>query len=270
MITSPEDIGQLGNFLKSDCGIVLQSEARTLSRLETIAEKYKLQSMKDMIFCIKQPLNKKILDEVIEALVVGETYWFRDKKPFDALQDTILPSYSAETTSRIRIWSAACATGQEPYSIAITINEHIKNTDNKFPAYEIMATDIAKQAVKKASAGSYDNELIKRGLPEYYRDSYFTKMNELWSVEPKIRKKVKFKQFDLQAPSYSMGPFDIIFMRNVLYYFTDDVKKDILHKLTFVLNEGGTLFLGGTESALGFSSKYEEISSNGARFYRLK
>lgn len=186
--------------------------------------------------------------KVIDALTINETSWFRDHTPYQAFTDAMLPDLleRRSTTRRLRIWSAACSSGQEAYSIAMLLDQHL-------PAgweYEIVATDIATTMLERVKAGRYSQVEVNRGLPATSLVRYFSRVGREWEIAPRLRERVTVRHLNLAAPYVGLGTFDMIWLRNVLIYFDAPTKQDILRRMLPMLSLDGYLLLGSSETTL--------------------
>lgn len=245
-------------YLEDACGIVLGDNKHYLvtSRLKRVTEEFSFDSLSDMMTKLVNGNDQKLREKVIDAMTTNETMWFRDVYPFEILKNELLPELS-EKKQPIRIWSAASSTGQEAYSISMAISEfQLKNPGRLTSAIEIIGTDISQTVVNKAKLGQYDELSVVRGLSTERRDKFFSKKDELWAINPNIMQRTRFKALNLLNNYSLLGKFDIIFCRNVLIYFSSDMKKDILERMAQTLKPGGTLILGGSESPTGYTRAY--------------
>ena len=205
---------------------------------------------------------------VVEALTTNETSWFRDNDPFTALRTTVLPALAETRTRRsIRIWCAACSTGQEPYSVAMTV------LDSPLLAgfdVTIVATDLSEEVLAKGRRGEYSQLEVNRGLPASLLVRHFTREGLGWRISPQLRSRVDFKQLNLLRPYTSLGRFDIVFMRNVLIYFDQATKQDILRRVRQVTAPDGYLFLGAAEMTRGLDDKWEREPAGRSALYRVR
>jgi chemotaxis protein methyltransferase CheR len=270
---------RIRRLIEDKCGVNLGADKAYLveSRLVGLLTEYDLSSFDDLYLRIMQGNDPNLVEKVIDAVVTNETFWFRDKAPWVTMEDILLPAYIKELAegkrSKVRIWSAACSSGQEPYSIAMCIDRFLRSKGvpgASLSQFEILATDISSTIIQIASAGRYDSISITRGLDNEYRDLYFENIGRVWTISDRIKKAVEFRQFNLQSDFYSLGKFDIVFLRNVLIYFSDDLKREITNKTASVLEKDGVLFIGSSEL---FDSNKERFSSElhkEACFYRIK
>jgi chemotaxis protein methyltransferase CheR len=250
------------DIVKRESGIVITPEKCYLleTRLLPVAFKHGLDGLSGMALKLKATNDPELLREVVEAMAAGDTSFFRDYTPFQRLQNDILPALimSRAATKTLRIWSAACATGQEPYSIAMLLQESgLILRDWKI---DIVATDISQESLAYARAGAYTQLEVQRGLPVRYLVKYFTQEGSKWFVKPEIRDMVAFSQGNLVTGTGSSGAFDLIFCRNALQNFDTPTQMKVLQSLRSSLRRDGTLFLGASESALGVFNPADEAN----------
>jgi chemotaxis protein methyltransferase CheR len=205
-------------------------------------------------------------DRVVEALTTNETSWFRDFTPFQALTRQVIPAlrraHPAVTT--VRVWSAGCSSGQEPYSIAMAMLDGYPGLK-----VEITATDISQEALRRARAGRYSQIEINRGLPAAMLVRHFTRVGTEWEVSQQVRSKVAFSQNNLLQARPQGGPFDVIFLRNVLIYFDTETRARVLRRVRGVMGAGGFLLLGAAESTLGIEDVWERVPAGRGSLYRV-
>jgi chemotaxis protein methyltransferase CheR len=223
------DFELFSRFLEENSGILLAKHKQYLvqSRLGKIVQEQSCPGLKELITKLQSPASKRLREQVIDAMTTNETLWFRDVHPFDILRDRILPEVVGNVGgSKVRIWSAACSTGQEPYSISMTIDEFKKKTPGKLSSEEIVATDISTQVLAQAKRGEYEMLAIGRGLSQERLTQHFRETPAGgWAVKPDIKSRVRFQSINLLGQYSSMGKFDIIFCRNVLIYFSSEKKN---------------------------------------------
>jgi chemotaxis protein methyltransferase CheR len=254
----PEDFDLISGLLKERSGLTLTKEKTYLleSRLLPIARKRGLGGLDDLVAAVRARKEEPLLRDITEAMTTNESFFFRDGKPFDRFSNSVLPKLAEarKDTRRLRIWCAACSTGQEPYSLAICVREAA--TLLKDWRIEIVATDISTEVLEKAKAGVYSQFEVQRGLPINHLVKYFSKVGEMWQIDPSIRAMVSFRELNLLSDFTNIGAFDVIFCRNVLIYFEQDLKSQILAKIARMLPKDGYLFLGGAETVIGLNSKF--------------
>jgi chemotaxis protein methyltransferase CheR len=269
------------HFLHSKSGILLGGAKQYLVRSRLLPLMYRfasshpgsadpagnnLDSLIEKIISQRDPL---LTQASLEAMTTNETLWFRDTYPFEILRSKILPELAAKQ-NRIRIWSAASSTGQEAYSIAMTIAEFLKSNRGGFErGVEIVGTDLSAQVIKTASEGTYDTLSLNRGLSDDLKRRYFTlNPDHSMTISPDIKKWVSFRQFNLTSKFSTLGQFDVVFCRNVLIYFDAERKTVILQDISACLQPEGCLILGASESLGGASSKFKMITQPSGLYYR--
>lgn len=249
-------------FLDQACGIVLGDNKQYLvaNRMRRIMEDLQITSLTSLVARVNQQSTPGLKEKVIDAMTTNETFWFRDSSPFDALRDVLLPRLVLqEKRPHIRIWSAACSSGQEPFSISMVIDEFkSRNPGTLMRDPEIVATDISMSMLNNARLAEYDSLSVSRGLSEARRRQFFDEQPmSRYRLKRSITQRVSFRQLNLKDSYTSLGRFDIVFCRNVLIYFAADLKIDILQRMRNVMNPGGYLILGASESLpAGLSDKF--------------
>ena len=201
--------------------------------------------------------------QVVEALTTNETSWFRDVSPFNALRTELLPQLSAAGRTHLRMWSAACSTGQEPYSLAMSMAEDFPQL-----GLHIIATDLSEQVLAQARSGQYSQLEVNRGLPAAMLVKYFQRNGAKFEISPELRRHVTFRAHNLLDAPPAGGPFDVIFLRNVLIYFDVPTKREVLNRVRSVLAPGGVLFLGAAETTLGIDAGWKRVAVAGGSVYR--
>jgi chemotaxis protein methyltransferase CheR len=262
-----------GRFLEDACGIVLGSNKHYLvtTRLQRLMREFDLGSMKQVLDKLQSDRAGKFRTRLIDAMTTNETLWFRDTYPFTNLKDVIFPELIKQKITRPRIWSAACSSGQEVYSIIMTFREFSPRNPGAFSGLEVLGTDISPTMLEEANQGLYDSLSLRRGLPEEFLKKYFTKeSDERYRIKADIRSHATFRELNLLENFSLLGKFDVIYCRNVLIYFSTELKQDILQRLAGALNPGGYLVLGSSESTGKLSDKFEMVRCNPRVIYRLK
>ncbi|MBY4675917.1 CheR family methyltransferase [Marinobacterium arenosum] len=267
------DFALFSRFLEDSCGIVLSENKQYLvqSRLGKILQEQQVSSLSDLVSRLSRPGGSRLKEQVIDAMTTNETLWFRDSHPYDLLKARVLPELvENNAVGKLRIWSAACSTGQEPYSLSMILSEFKEQNRSAFGlGEEIVATDISTHVLAQAKAGVYEMLALGRGLsPERKNRFFHERPDGSWEVQSAIKSKVRFQHFNLLGPYGSLGRFDIIFCRNVLIYFSTERKLEILRKMHGVLRKGGYLFLGASESLSGLSDLYEMVHCRPGIMYR--
>jgi chemotaxis protein methyltransferase CheR len=253
----PQDYEFVRKLLKERSGLDLSADKRYLveSRLVPLARKVGLPGSGELVARLRNG-DASITADVVEAMTTNETFFFRDKIPFDHLRDTIVPSLIHSRASRrtLRIWSAACSTGQEPYSIAMCLKE--KAAELAGWRIEIVGTDLSREVLEKSKAGIYSQFEVQRGLPIQLLVKYFTQIGEMWQLNADIRGMVQYRQLNLLQDFSSLGKFDVIFCRNVLIYFDQETKAATFERIARVLEPDGMLMLGAAESVVGITDVF--------------
>ena len=254
---TPMDYEFLRKFLKERSGLDLSSDKQYLveSRLLPLARKLGLPGITELVQKLANGLEE-LISEVVEAMTTNETFFFRDKVPFEHLSQTILPALVQSCAGRrsLRIWCAASSTGQEPYSIAMCIKGFTALAGWRV---EIVATDLSQAVLEKSKAGIFSQFEVQRGLPIQMLVKHFTQVGELWHLNADIRSMVQHRQLNLLHDFSHLGTFDVIFCRNVLIYFDQDTKINVFERLARVLEPEGVLVLGAAESVVGISDVFK-------------
>ncbi|MGB0747787.1 MAG: CheR family methyltransferase [Magnetospiraceae bacterium] len=257
----PDDFDYLSNLVKERSGLVLTKDKAYLleSRLMPIARKRDMKGLEELVSMLRMRRDESLARDVTEAMTTNESFFFRDIKPFDLFRDATLPHLLKEraTKKSIRIWCAAASSGQEPYSLAILLKE----ASAKMPGWrsEIIGTDISAEMLAKAKAGIYSQFEVQRGLPIQLLMKYFKKQNEMWQIDAALRAMVQYKEFNLLTEPRALGQFDVVFCRNVLIYFDQPTKAQVLDRIAKLLPPDGVLYLGGAETVLGISDAFKPI-----------
>ncbi len=253
MSLTPSDIDAITSLVYDLCGIALDHTKSYLieSRLSQLLPRENCKNYVELARKAKQITQSALQTEIINSITTNETLFFRDRTPFEALQHKILPEIIDNRSHgafprRLRIWSAACSTGQEPYSIAMTLSEMIPDAHQW--DITILGTDISDAAIKYASRGVYTSYETDRGLTPQYLSRYFIGEGKNWRIKDQIRSMVRFQRFNLLQPFVGMGPFDVIFCRNVAIYFTPEVRTALFRRIAAVLQPDGVFFVGSGET----------------------
>jgi chemotaxis protein methyltransferase CheR len=258
-------------FLEQQCGIVLGENKQYLvkSRLAPLMVKFKVDSLAELVKRTLSPTERQLRAAVIDAMTTNETLWFRDDYPFELLKNKILPEF-ANNKMPLKIWSAASSSGQEPYSIAMTVLEYIQSKPGSFPrGVQIIGTDISSTMLEHCKYGHYDGLALARGLSAERKRQFFEPGdNGMLKVKENVKKLVSFRPLNLLNSYSLMGRFDIVFCRNVLIYFAPEVKMQILSQIHGVLNPNGYLYLGASESLSGLNQKFDMRRCNPGIVYQ--
>ena len=260
---SPTDFATFRDYLYKASGYVLAEGKDYLlnTRLQPVAEQHGFGTLAKLAAELKKPvLSPALAQDVIDAMTINETSFFRDSRPFDMFRSYILPNLlqTKAATKRIRIWCAASSSGQEPYSLAMILKEEAA----KLAGWniEIVGTDICRTILKQAKAGIYSQFEVQRGMPIQLLMKYFTKLdNGSWQIKPEITGMVRYQPLNLLENFRMLGKFDLILCRNVLIYFDEQTKRDIFARLADQLETGGHLMLGGAETVLGLTQRFELV-----------
>jgi chemotaxis protein methyltransferase CheR len=259
-------------FLEDACGIVLGDNKHYLvtSRLKRVTEEFSFPSLSEMMKKLVNGNDRRLREKVIDAMTTNETMWFRDTYPFEILKKELFPELAVKKQP-VRIWSAASSTGQEAYSISMAVSEFLQANPGKLTsAVEIVGTDISQTVVDQAKKGHYDELSVVRGLSPERRDKFFVHKETHWAIRPEIIQRTRFTELNLLNNYSLLGKFDIIFCRNVLIYFSAELKKDILERMAQILKPGGTLILGGSESPTGYTKEFAMVRYPDGVVYRRK
>lgn len=256
-VLTADEFTFIADLLKQQSGLALSQDKGYLleTRLTPIAKANNLPDIKALVAKLRTNPTAPLAYQVIESMTTNESMFFRDTKPFEQLTKIILPELKAKGRNHVRIWSAACSTGQEAYSTAIVLKEE----SVKYPGmtFEIQGTDLAEKVLEKARSGIFTQFEVQRGLPIMYLMKYFAQRpNNNWEINDDMKRMVKFSAGNLLTPFTMMGKFDIIFCRNVLIYFDEKTKSDVLNRMAAQLNSPGFLYLGGSETVTGLTTKY--------------
>ena len=255
---TPAEFNFLRDLLKRRSGLVLSSDKQYLleSRLLPVARRAGVDRLSALVGKLKGDKTEALTTAVVEAMTTNESFFFRDKVPFDNLRTTILPALQASRrhSRALRIWCAAASSGQEPYSLAMALCE----MNGAFAGWriDVLATDISNAVLDKARQGLYSQFEVQRGLPIALLIKYFSQNGEMWQIAPEIRAMVKYRQFNLLSDFSDLGTFDLVFCRNVLIYFDQETKIDVLDRLAHVIAEDGYLVLGAAETVVGLTDSF--------------
>ncbi len=267
-----EDFNYIQCFLKEKAGIAIEEDKRYLveSRLTPILKNEGFSNYKDLILKLKFERFGDFHQKVIEAMTTNETSFFRDSHPFESFKNIIIPELIEKKKMErgLNIWSAACSTGQEAYSLAMIINELSHN----FYQWDIKiyASDISKEVIEKAEKGLYNQIEINRGMPQAMLSKYFRNENDYWKIKDEIKKMVNFMQVNLVCQWPNLPRQDIIFLRHVLIYFDLHTRREIFDKIKKILNPDGYLILGVGETTNNIHDSFESVHIDKTICYRLK
>ncbi len=271
-----EDFNQFASFLEEACGISLGPNKQYLvsTRINRILVDNNIDSLAVLLKRLPDPSSASLRRQIVDAMTTNETYWFRDAYPFEYLKDAIIPSIvsAPQSSQDIRIWSAACSTGQEPYSLSMAIEEYKQKNLGYLPLpIRILATDLSGNALTTAKQGVYDKLSMARGLTSERMEKFFLPdSGSAWKIKSEIMSRVEFRSLNLLESYSSLGKFDVIFCRNVLIYFSGELKQNILTRLHAALKPNGLLFLGSSEGLSNVPSLFDMVQCEPGIMYRAK
>jgi chemotaxis protein methyltransferase CheR len=271
---SPQDFKKLAELLRQRSGLVLGEDKAYLaeSRLTPVARDWGFNDAAALVGALARKQGKggdpKLIADVVEAMTTNESFFFRDQKPFDQFRDVMIPHLLnvRQQKKYVRIWSAACSSGQEPYSLAMVLKEQGAKLSGW--NFEILATDLSREMLQRAEQGLYTQFEVQRGLPIQMLAKYFSQQDDKWRISPEIRKMVQFKTHNLLEDCRQLGRFDIVFCRNVLIYFDQPTKSRVLSQIADLIADDGFLVLGGAETVLGISDKFKMMSGQRGLYVR--
>jgi len=257
---TPLDYDYLRKLLKDRSGLVLSADKQYLveSRLTPLARKAGIASLGELVAKLRSN-NERLAVDVVEAMTTNESFFYRDKIPFDHFRDTIMPGLLAARARerRLRIWCAAASTGQEPYSLAMCLKE----MKDKLAGWrvEILGTDLSAEVLEKAKAGVYSQFEVQRGLPIQMLVKHFSQVGDTWQISPEIRAMVQYRPLNLLSDFAHLGSFDVVFCRNVLIYFDQETKIGVLNRIARLLDPDGFLVLGAAETVVGLTDAFKPL-----------
>jgi chemotaxis protein methyltransferase CheR len=272
MKVSPVQFAFLRDLLRSRTGVVIDDSKQYLvvARLLPIVRQRAIPSLDTLIDRIRKTGDKALEKDVLNAMMTHETSFFRDKSPYETLRQLVtemIPKRSAHR--QLVIWSAACSTGQEPYSMAMLLNEHFPDLVASW-RIRIIATDISEPVLARAREGVFSELETNRGLPAELLKKYFRPLQGKWSIVQECRRLVEFRCLNLNGPWPALPPCDVIFLRNVMLYFDVPTRASLVTKMRRVLKPDGALFLGGAETMIGIDTGYDRLAGAGCSYYRPK
>ncbi len=248
---SAEDVAfaRLRDLLERRIGVGLADRAYLVrNRLGPVLAAFGLRDLDSLVVALERAASPALSDAVVDAMTTHETSWFRDRYPFEVLRRHVLPA-CWQVGRRLRVWSAACATGQEAYSLAMTLDEH-RHAHPALAAadYDILGTDVSPGALREAERGCYDARTGVRGLSPEQLERHFLRQRDVWLLRPEVRRSVRFRCFNLLEDPAALGVFDLVFLRNLLIYFAPDARRALLGRLVQRLAPGAWLVLGTAET----------------------
>ena len=266
------DFEYISQLVRDRTGIVLTKDKRYLveSRLAPLLKNAQVDSIKKFVALLRQENSTFLHDFVIEAMVTTETSFFRDNYPFQALSNFLLPELIKKRKDKecLDIWCAACSSGQEPYSIAMLLQEYFPHLLSW--QINLLASDISASILARSRTGCYSYHEISRGLSKTLLNKYFLAQDKSWQLKAEILSMVEFRQLNLTEPWFPMAQMDIIFLRNVLIYFDVEMKQSILAKVQRLLHPQGYLFLGAGETTINLNPAFEPVQVGKAVCYQLR
>ncbi len=271
----PSEFQRFRDFLQDVCGIDLGHNKQYLvaTRIRRIMIENKFSDLSQLLKLLESGSNRRLRQQVIDAMTTNETFWFRDSYPFDFMANSLLATLQKQKKGApLRIWSAACSSGQEPYSISIIIEEFIRSgaAGFRFPV-DIVATDVSSNILEQARSGHYDRLSLGRGLSQERLEKFFKPAGDgRWHLTDPVKSRVQFRPLNLQDSYFFLGKFDVVFCRNVLIYFSASLKRDILRKIHSVMSPGAYLFLGSSESLGTAGDLFDIVHCKPGVAYRAK
>jgi chemotaxis protein methyltransferase CheR len=256
---TPADYDYLRKLLKERSGLVLSADKQYLveSRLLPVAHRAGMATLAELVQKLRDIKNEPLVIAVAEAMTTNESFFFRDKLPFEHFRETIMPALLAARSAQrcIRIWCAAASTGQEPYSLAMSLKEMGEKIAGR--QVEIVATEFSTQVLEKAKSGIFSQFEVQRGLPIQLLIKYFDKIGDAWQINPDVRAMVQFRPFNLLHDFNHLGSFDLVFCRNVLIYFDQETKARVLDRIARIMEHDGYLVLGAAETVVGLTDSFK-------------
>ncbi len=258
---TPAEYDYLRGFLKQRSGLVLSNEKQYLveSRLMPVARQHALASISQLVGRLKEQPSGAVAEATVDAMTTNESFFFRDKVPFEHFKATMLPHMlsSRARERKFRIWCAAASTGQEPYTLAMCL----KDEEARLGGWrvEMIGTDISAEVLDKAKAGLYSQFEVQRGLPITHLLKYFNQIGDMWQIKPELRAMVQYRKLNLLENFSSLGQFDIVFIRNVLIYFDLETKVEILNRVRKMMPDDGYLVLGAAETVIGLTEAFKPV-----------
>ena len=259
----PADFDFISAMVRERSGLVLTADKTYLveSRLAPIARRDGFASIDDLISAIRLRRDPKLIDAVVDAMTTNETFFFRDKTPFDIFEQVVLPEVIARKRGgTIKVWCAAASTGQEPYSLAMVADAMGPKLGGC--KIEIVGTDISERCLEKAKAGVYTQFEVQRGLPVQMLLKHFKKDGDAWNIDDRLKANIRYRAMNLLDDFRALGKFDIIFCRNVLIYFDVATKKHVLERMAQQVEGPGYLLLGAAETVLGITDQFKPMAGS--------
>jgi chemotaxis protein methyltransferase CheR len=269
---SPADFTFVCELVRQRSAIVLEAgkEYLVVSRLTSVAQQNGFSNLGELVTRLRSQPMGPLPQKVVEAITTNETSFFRDLYPFDVLKKEIVPEILQKRAAekRLTIWCGAASTGQEPYTIALVLKENFPQLENW--SVKIIATDINNEVLEQARSGVYSQIEVNRGLPAPMLIRHFEKVGSEWRIKEPLRKMIEFRPVNLISYWPAMPPVDIVFLRNVLIYFDQPTKREILGKIRKVMRPDGYLFLGGAETTINLDESFERTQFDRASCYKIR
>jgi len=259
-----DDFNLLSKLIKDRSGLTLTKDKAYLleSRLLPVARKWNLKNLDELVMRLRTRSEAGLVRDVVEAMTTNESFFFRDIKPFDQFKQVVLPYLlqARAASHTVKIWSAACSSGQEPYTLGMMLKEDRQKLIGW--NVDILATDLSTEILAKAQAGLYSQFEVQRGLPIQLLVKYFKQAGDRWQIDSAIREMVRYRPFNLLDDLSGLGQFDVIFCRNVLIYFDQPTKQMVLERMAKQLAPDGFLYLGGAETVVGITDKFQPMANH--------
>lgn len=255
------DFEFLSSLLYKQSGLVLTPDKGYLleTRLQPVARSHGLNSIEQIVSTLRSRRDERLVNSITDAMTTNESLFFRDRTPFEQFKTVVLPKLleTRAAKKQIRIWSAACSSGQEPYSLSMILDE----LSSRLAGWriEIIATDISSEMIARARSGIYSQFEVQRGLPVQLLVKYFQQDGDRWQLNEKIRRMVTFREFNLLQDPRALGNFDVVFCRNVLIYFDQNTKRQVLDGISRQMAPDGYLYLGGAETVISITDKFQPV-----------
>ena len=269
---TPDTVSFVCTMVRERSAIELEASKSYLieARLLPLAKQNGFSSTNDFINGVRTKRQPDLERRLVEAMTTNETSFYRDAHPFTALRTKVLPELCNLRAAKksLNIWSAACSTGQELYSIAMLIREHFPNLSTW--NVQLVGTDLSEEVLARARAGKFSQIEINRGLPAPLMLKYFDRDGMTWQLKSDLRSIATFTKLNLIEHWPALPQMDVVFLRNVLIYFSPDTKREILRKVRQVMSPQSILFLGGAETTMGLDSAFERVEIDHSVFYRIK
>lgn len=265
-----QDFEFIGKLLQENCGVVLEAGKEYLvkARLGALLQELKLDSIADLVICLRQRQSQHLLTRIVEAMVTTETFFFRDHHPFEALHKSVLPELIERRRDkrRLNIWCAAASTGQEPYSVAMLLHDHFPELATW--QVRLLGTDISDEMLTRCREAVYSQAEVNRGLPAKLLVKHFRQEGNIWRLNHDIRRMVEFQPLNLAQGWPPFPKWDLVLLRNVMIYFAEETKKAILGRLAHVLQPDGYLLLGSAETTFFLDKTYRRVEHHKTGFYQ--